>query len=96
MNPGAFGTLPSSACSLGTEGSLSRGFLRLRTASWDAAVADFDVALRIEPQEPHALYGRGLARLRKGDQAGSKRDFDAARRYSYDVDAQYADYGLKP
>lgn len=75
---------------------LSRALLRLRTASWDAAIADYDVALRIEPQEPHALYGRGLARLRKGDQAGSKRDFDAACRYSYDVDAQYADYLLKP
>jgi tetratricopeptide (TPR) repeat protein len=75
---------------------LSRGLLRLKTANWDAAIADYDVALRIEPQEPHALYGRGLAKLRKGDPAGSKRDFEAARRYSYDVDAQYEGYGLKP
>lgn len=75
---------------------LSRGLLRLKTASWDSAISDFDEVLAIEPEEPRALYGRGLAKLRKDDRAGGERDFAAARRYGYDVHLTYQDYGLRP
>jgi tetratricopeptide (TPR) repeat protein len=74
----------------------TRGVLGLRSASWDAAIKDYDIILKEEPRDPHALYGRGLARLRKGDKADGERDIAAATRYAFDVDVNYATIGLKP
>ena len=34
-------------------------------------IDDYNSALRFEPKLASALYGRGLAKLKKGDKAGS-------------------------
>ena len=46
---------------------------------FDSAIQDYSSALRIEPKMASALYGRGLARLKKGDTAGST-DVEAAKK----------------
>jgi serine/threonine protein kinase/tetratricopeptide (TPR) repeat protein len=44
-----------------------RGYLRLRGEEWEAARADFDEALRLQPDAPGARLGRGLAAAARGD-----------------------------
>ena len=43
---------------------------------------------------PTALYGRGLAKLRKGDTAGAKTDLEAARAILPQIDQLFARFGL--
>lgn len=73
----------------------SRGLVHIRLGRWDAAVADYDAALKAAPDMSAALYGRGLARLEKGD-PGGETDLAAARRQSPMVDRTFRLMGLTP
>jgi tetratricopeptide (TPR) repeat protein len=75
---------------------VARGLVKLRLGQWDGAIADYSAALAIQPRDYRALYGRGIARLRKGEKAAGERDLADARRYSFDVDAEHAPMGLAP
>ena len=44
------------------------------------AVADFDNAVAIDPQQPHIYFARALSRAALGDSAGAKQDIEAGRR----------------
>lgn len=56
---------------------LNRGIVYLRLNRLDDAIADFEHILKVDPDEPGALYARGIARRRKGDIAGGDADFKA-------------------
>lgn len=56
----------------------SRGLVRLRRGEFDAAIADYDAALKLQPKQAWSLYGRGLAKLKRGDAAGGAADIQAA------------------
>jgi tetratricopeptide (TPR) repeat protein len=72
----------------------SRAFIFLKMSHFDAAVSDFDMVLRGEPQQPFGLYGRGLARLRNEDPAGEE-DMAAAKVLQADIAEEYARYGVQ-
>lgn len=74
----------------------ARGLVKLRLGQWDAAVADYDSALALEPRNYRSLFARGIARIRQGQREGGERDLASARRYSFDVDAEFRDSGLTP
>jgi tetratricopeptide (TPR) repeat protein len=57
----------------------TRGFIYLKLSNFDSAVADFDTALQLQPDSASALYGRGLARLRKGEERDGDTDLAAAK-----------------
>src|SRR5262249_21419404 len=61
---------------------------------FDAAVSDYDAALRIDPKLAFALYGRGLARLNNGDPSGEA-DIAAAKALQADIAEEYARYGMQ-
>jgi tetratricopeptide (TPR) repeat protein len=63
--------------------------------SLDAAIADYDAALRIDPKIANALYGRGAAKRLKGDTAGSEADVAAAQAIKPNVADEMARYGVK-
>ncbi len=44
---------------------VNRGILRLRRGQLDAAIADFDAAIGIDPDEPEAYLNKGMATLRQ-------------------------------
>jgi tetratricopeptide (TPR) repeat protein len=44
------------------------------------AVADFDNALYIDPQQPHIYFARALSKAALGDAAGAKRDIETGRK----------------
>jgi tetratricopeptide (TPR) repeat protein len=74
----------------------SRGLVNLRLGNLDAALADYNAALDKRPKVASSLFGRGLVKLRKGATADGQADLAAARAIDAKIDAEYADYGLKP
>jgi hypothetical protein len=61
-----------------------------RKAEDKRALADFEAALRIEPNFAYALYGRGLARQAAGDTPGGDADIAAAQRMQPDIAERFA------
>jgi tetratricopeptide (TPR) repeat protein len=74
----------------------SRGFAYLRLNRLDDAVADYDEALGRNPKQAGSLYGRGPAKLRKGDAVGGEADIAAARAIQADIAEEFARYGVTP
>src|SRR5262249_17830451 len=72
----------------------SRAFIFLKMTHFDAAVSDYDAALRIDPKLAFALYGRGLARLKNGDPSGEA-DIAAAKALQADIAEEYARHGMQ-
>ena len=72
----------------------NRGLVYLKLGRLDEAIADFVAALSIDPKLAFALYGRGLARQKKGDQAGGEADIAAARALKSTIADELAKYGV--
>jgi tetratricopeptide (TPR) repeat protein len=62
---------------------------------FDAAIEDYSSALRIEPKMASALYGRGLARIKKGDAAGGNADLVAAKNLETKIAEDFSNYGVR-
>jgi tetratricopeptide (TPR) repeat protein len=60
----------------------NRGFIHLKLGSTAQAMADFDAALANDAKHAWSLYGRGLAKWRKGDAPGAEADIKAASKSS--------------
>ena len=73
----------------------SRGYANLRLGRLDAAIADFNAVLKIDPKYASSIYGRGLAEMQKGDRAGGEVDVAAAKAISSDTVEDLARYGIK-
>ncbi len=79
----------------------SRGFAYLKLKQFDKAIADYNTALsKYEDASPHfqaySLYGRGVAKLRKGDVAGGNADITAALDRDSSMADTMAKMGVKP
>jgi tetratricopeptide (TPR) repeat protein len=72
----------------------SRAFIFLKMTQFDAAVSDFDAALRLDPKLAFALYGRGYAKLKNDDESGEA-DIAAAKEIQADIGDEYARYGVR-
>jgi tetratricopeptide (TPR) repeat protein len=72
---------------------ICRGILQLRAREPEAALASFTAALAVEPGNPEALFGHGIARMRTGDSQGS-RDMNRARDFSAHVGQRYVELGV--
>jgi tetratricopeptide (TPR) repeat protein len=73
----------------------SRGFVHLRLGQLDQAIADYDAVLRLQPQHAASRYGRGLAKLRKGNTAAGNADVAAAKALKPGIEQEFVPYGLK-
>jgi tetratricopeptide (TPR) repeat protein len=60
----------------------------------ESAIEDYNSALRIEPKMASALYGRGLARLKKGDSSGGNADVAAAKKLETTIASEFSRYGV--
>ena len=72
-----------------------RGFVQLRLGRLNAAIADYTIALQLDPRTVYAFYGRGIARLRNNDKSGNA-DLEAARALQTGVDNVFAGLGIRP
>ena len=60
-----------------------------------AAIDDYSSALRVDPKLASALYGRGLAKLKQGDKAGSHSDISAAKTIQAEIGDDFTRYGVR-
>jgi len=72
----------------------SLGIVYLRLGRFDDAITAYNAVLQADPKSAYALFGRGTAKLRKGDQAGGEADI-AASKAVRDVTADMTSYGVK-
>lgn len=75
------------------EAQICRGILQLRAREPGDALVSFSAALQVEPGNPEALFGHGIARMRTGDAQGS-RDMNRARDFSSHVGQRYEQLGV--
>jgi tetratricopeptide (TPR) repeat protein len=73
----------------------SRAMVQFRLGNYEAAIADLDAVLRLEPGQAESRYLRGVVRLKSGDQAG-RQDIETALRMSPNLAAFYARHGVAP
>lgn len=74
----------------------SLAFVHYRAGRYDQAIAAYDAALKLNPKIAASLYGRGLAKLRKGDTAGGRADIAAAEAIRPEIAAEFAIHDVKP
>ncbi len=73
----------------------SRGFAYFKMGKYDLAISDYSVAWNLSPRGD-ILYGRGLAKLKKGDTTGGNADIEAAKKtLGFDIVEQSDRYGVK-
>jgi tetratricopeptide (TPR) repeat protein len=74
-----------------------RALAHLGLGEFDEAIADYDTVLKQNASarlHGEALFGRGLAKKRKGDESGGKSDMDASKALRADAQEMFATYGL--
>ncbi len=74
----------------------SYALVALRDGRLDEALKRYDQALKLEPQQAASLYGRGLVKLRRGDEAGGRGDIAAAKALSAKAGDELDEAGLAP
>lgn len=73
----------------------NRAFAYLKMGQFDRAIADYETGLRLDPpNKADFLYGRGVARIKKGD-AGGQADVDAAKALDPKIVERFGTYGLR-
>ncbi|MET0264302.1 MAG: hypothetical protein ABW202_01705, partial [Duganella sp.] len=60
------------------------------------AAEQYGAAMAMQPDYYHAMYGRGLARRKLGQRSAGDADLQAARAGLPGIDAEYANFGVKP
>jgi tetratricopeptide (TPR) repeat protein len=74
----------------------NRGLLELRQGNYDKAISDFDGALKTLPKDPFALYGRGVAKVRRNKTAEGDTDMSEAVKLAPNIAAAFGARGLGP
>jgi tetratricopeptide (TPR) repeat protein len=67
----------------------------MKMGQFDRSIDDYNSALRLEPKLASALYGRGLAKLKKGDKDGSNADISAAKIIQAKIGDDFVRYGVQ-
>jgi hypothetical protein len=52
--------------------------------------------LKLDPKKAASLYGRGVAKLKKGDSTAGNDDVAAAKAIQADIAEELAKYGIQP
>ena len=74
----------------------ARGLVYLRMGNYDAAIDDFDAALKINASMSDSFYLRGIAKLRMGDMAGGNADIAYVKKMIPNIADRYATWGVMP
>jgi tetratricopeptide (TPR) repeat protein len=72
-----------------------RGLINLRLGYFDKAIADFNAVLKLQAANAAALYGRGVAKKKKGLEIAGEADIAEARQLRPEVVQALMAYGVK-
>ena len=73
-----------------------RGLVRLRLGDYDKSIADYDESLQVAAKSAWALYGRGVAKIRKHKIAAGEADLAQAKSLSPTVADEFTRRGIAP
>jgi tetratricopeptide (TPR) repeat protein/predicted aspartyl protease len=73
-----------------------RGLVLLRQGRLDDAIVQYSAAIKAQPRFAMALYGRGVAELKKGDKPAGDADIAAAVAIAPGLPAEFKRLGLPP
>ena len=76
------------------EDFVGRGVAEARSGDFDQAIADFNQAVRLNPNQAEAYNYRGVTKARKGDSEGAIADFDQAVQLDPKYDNGYLNRGI--
>jgi tetratricopeptide (TPR) repeat protein len=62
---------------------------------FEKAIADYDQSIMLGGERAGSLYGRGIAKLKKGDAEGGNKDIMVAMKKKPDVVEEYRAYGVQ-
>lgn len=74
----------------------NRGLVELRQASNEKAILDFDAALTTMTKNAYALYGRGIAKMRKNETGAGEADMAEAIKIEPQIGLPFSTRGLAP
>lgn len=72
----------------------SRALAYLKLKRYDDAIADYTALIKSQPDNPYALFGRGVARHMRGDVRGGDGDVAAAASIKPDIAEHMARFGI--
>jgi Tfp pilus assembly protein PilF len=76
--------LPEVAASADAAGdAFQKGISYFEKEDYDAAITAFSEAIRLDPKDAKAYYGRAHAYLQKGEKAKADEDFARAKKLGY-------------
>jgi tetratricopeptide (TPR) repeat protein len=70
--------------------------VRLRLGDYEKSIADYDDSLKLSPENPWSLYGRGIAKIRRQKTADGEADLAAATKLWPKVAEEFARRGINP
>jgi tetratricopeptide (TPR) repeat protein/predicted aspartyl protease len=73
----------------------TRALVRLRLGDYGQSIEDYDAALKINPQMARALYGRGLANIKKNKIAEGEADLASAEKIAPKIAEQFEAHGIR-
>ena len=73
----------------------NRGIAYYNLAQYDRAIDDYTAALRFDPKDAASRYGRGMAKLKRGDTAGGNADLAEAKAMRPSIAAEQARNGVR-
>ena len=73
----------------------ARGLIYLKLGQFESAIDDYSSALRFDASLASALYGRGLAKRKKGDASGADADIAAAKTIQAKIGDDFVRYGVQ-
>jgi tetratricopeptide (TPR) repeat protein len=74
----------------------SRGLVRLRLGDYGKSIADYDAAVKLAPKNAWALYGRGVAEIRKKQVANGEADIAEAVKLQPNIGDEFSRHGVTP
>lgn len=72
----------------------SRGFVEFRLKQFNDAIADYNVAITCDPNQPSSYYMRGFAKRALGDMKGGSLDIAKAETIEPAIAKRFATYGI--
>jgi tetratricopeptide (TPR) repeat protein len=71
------------------DAAFTRALIWEGLANWDAALADYSLAIALNPRDSAALAGRGFVHLKRGEPASALDNFDRSLRLKEEAQVRY-------